>query len=68
MAPRQGHMDAMQRVFGYLKFHPKFRIDYDTELPTHAEYAGKWYEWFEAQVTIGPWIDNGFYYHTISSF
>ena len=47
MAPRQGHMKAMQRVFGYLKHHLKMRIEYDTALPMHASYQPVKYDWFE---------------------
>jgi hypothetical protein len=47
MAPRQGHLDALRRAFGYLKHHSRMRIEYDTRLPEHAGYEGKAYDWFE---------------------
>ncbi len=31
MAPREGHFTAIQRVFGYLKSHPKFQILIDPQ-------------------------------------
>eukprot|EP00957_Ditylum_brightwellii_P122744 9360313-Ditylum_brightwellii.AAC.1 len=33
MVPREGHMHAMHRVFGYLSQNCKFSIDYNTEEP-----------------------------------
>ena len=30
---REGHMDAMQRVFGYVKNYTKLGIKYDVSLP-----------------------------------
>jgi len=47
MVPRVGHLDAMKRIFGYLKHHSKMQIVYDTELPDHAAYEAKTYDWFE---------------------
>jgi hypothetical protein len=47
MAPREDHLEALRRVFGYLKHHCKMRIDYDTSLPSHAEYQSAGYDWFE---------------------
>jgi hypothetical protein len=40
-------MEALRRVFGYLKHHSKLRIDHDTSLPLHAEYKATGYNWFE---------------------
>jgi hypothetical protein len=34
MAPRQGHMEAMYRIFGYLRTMPKGKILIDTNQPT----------------------------------
>ena len=47
MAPQEGHLEAMKRIFGYLKHHPKLRIDYDTSLPSHSDYQSTQYDWFE---------------------
>lgn len=47
MAPREGHMKAMQRLFGYLKHHPKLRIEFDTKLPDHTHYESPKFDWFE---------------------
>lgn len=47
MAPREGHLEALRRMFGYLKHHSKFLIDYDAELPTHAGYQPVKHDWFE---------------------
>ena len=38
MAPRQGHLLAMKRVFGYLKKRPKGRLLCDTSYPDHSKY------------------------------
>ena len=49
MAPREGHMKAMTRVFGYLKYKPKGRILIDTNQPIVREDLGapKDYDWLE---------------------
>jgi hypothetical protein len=47
MAPREGHLQAMKRIFGYLKNHAKLQIVYNAELPEHTEYSGANYDWFE---------------------
>ena len=39
MAPREGHMLAMYRVFGYLRQMPKKRILIDTTQPFNLTYA-----------------------------
>ena len=36
-APREGHMDAMRRVFGYLKHFSKRSIVYDARMPKHRD-------------------------------
>jgi hypothetical protein len=36
-APRQGHIDALRRVFGYLKHFPKRSTIYDARMPTHRD-------------------------------
>ena len=38
MAPREGHLTAMKRVFGYLKKFPKGRIVIDSSFPDHSKY------------------------------
>jgi lipopolysaccharide assembly outer membrane protein LptD (OstA) len=38
MAPREGHMDAMKRVFGYLKKFPKGRIVIDPAYRDNSKY------------------------------
>jgi len=45
MAPRQGHMHAMMRVFGYLKFNSKFKIDYDITEPDFSMHKITKYDW-----------------------
>jgi hypothetical protein len=44
-APRQGHMKRMLRVFGYLKYHEKARIKFDTTLPNYEGLEFKNYDW-----------------------
>lgn len=41
MSPRQGHLHAMKRVFGYLKKRPKGRLLRDTSYPDHSKYDVK---------------------------
>jgi len=36
-APREGHMVAMQRAFGYIKHFAKRQIVYDVRMPTHLD-------------------------------
>ena len=38
MAPREGHLDAMTRIFGYLKKFPKGKILVDDSYPDHSCY------------------------------
>jgi hypothetical protein len=38
MAPRQGHLDGMIRVFGYLKKFPKGTIIIDPKYPNHSQF------------------------------
>jgi hypothetical protein len=48
MAPRIGHLEAMKRVFGYLKKYPKGRIVVDTSFPDHSAYkANDFDNWSE---------------------
>lgn len=46
MTPRQGHLKAMQRVFGYLKFNSKFKIKYDATIPDFSMHKIEEYDWF----------------------
>ena len=46
MMPRQAHMHAMRRVFGYLKQNYKFSIDYDVDEPDFSKYKIEEYDWF----------------------
>ena len=46
MAPRQGHMDAMRRIFGYLKFNSKIKIVYDTSEPDFSCHKIETFDWF----------------------
>ena len=45
MLPREGHMKAMRRVFGYLKHYAKFPIVYDTTRPDFTKYQRQRFEW-----------------------
>jgi len=48
MAPRQGHLEAMMRVFGYLKKFNKGAIVIDPKYPDHSQFNVKEYEqWME---------------------
>ena len=44
MAPREGHLKAMKRVFGYLKKFYKGRIIIDNTYPDHSKYEAVTYE------------------------
>ena len=46
MIPRQGHMYAMKRVFGYLKSNYKFSMKYNTEEPDFSMHKIEDYDWF----------------------
>ena len=46
MMPRQGHLHAMRRVFGYLLQNYKFSIDYDIAEPDLTKYKVEAYNWF----------------------
>jgi len=46
MMPRQGHMQAMKRIFGYLKFNPKFGIKFCTKEPDFTQHKIAQYDWF----------------------
>ena len=46
MMPRQGHMHAMRRVFGYLQQNLYFSINYDIREPDFEAYHVEKYDWF----------------------
>jgi len=46
MMPREGHMHAMKRLFGYLLQNYKFSIIYDTEEPNFTMHKIEEYDWF----------------------
>jgi hypothetical protein len=47
MAPRQGHVTAMHRVFGYLKKYPHGKILVDPTFPDHSKYVPTEHNWSE---------------------
>jgi hypothetical protein len=47
MAPREGHLKAMYRVFGYLKRFQKGKLLVDASYPDHSEYPEVEYNWTE---------------------
>ena len=47
MAPREGHLSAMLRVFGYLKKYFRSKILIDTSYPDHSQYPEVEYNWQE---------------------
>ena len=48
MAPRKGHIEALKRVFGYMKFHSgAMQIEYNATYPTYMEFESMHYDWFE---------------------
>eukprot|EP00957_Ditylum_brightwellii_P196403 14964672-Ditylum_brightwellii.AAC.1 len=46
MMPRQGHLHAMRRAFGYLKQNYKFSIHYDIREPDFSMHKIEEYDWF----------------------
>ena len=46
MMPRQGHMHAMRRVFGYLLQNLYFSINYDVQEPNFEAHSVTKYDWF----------------------
>eukprot|EP00957_Ditylum_brightwellii_P165089 12569194-Ditylum_brightwellii.AAC.1 len=46
MIPRQGHLHAIRRVFGYLKQNYKFSIDYNIKEPYFSMHKIEEYDWF----------------------
>ena len=46
MAPRKGHMDGVKRIFAYLKYHWRFKIDFDTTEPDFLQYKIESFDWF----------------------
>jgi hypothetical protein len=47
MAPRQGHIKAMLRVFGYLKKYPHGQILVDPSFPDHTKFQATDQDWTE---------------------
>lgn len=43
--PRQGHMDRLKRIFGFLKRHKKCAIKFRTKMPDYTNYPGDDYNW-----------------------
>ena len=44
-APRKGHFDKIQHLFGYLKKHTSTSIKFNTEMPDYGNFntvEGKW--------------------------
>eukprot|EP00957_Ditylum_brightwellii_P114716 8747481-Ditylum_brightwellii.AAC.1 len=44
--PRQGHMHAMRRAFGYLQQNLYFSINFDVQEPDFAPHQVEKYDWF----------------------
>ena len=45
--PRQGHLEQLYHIFGYLKAHPKFNLLFDPQHPKVDEWAFKEYDWYD---------------------
>ena len=45
MTPREGHMRAMSRVFGYINSYAKMSVTYDTDIPDFSGLTCASYEW-----------------------
>ena len=45
--PRQGHLEQLYHIFGYLKAHPKRNLFFDPQHPKVDERAFKEYDWYD---------------------
>ena len=45
--PRQGHLEQVIHIFGYLKRHPKLRLMFDSDHPKVNNSRFKSYDWFD---------------------
>ena len=45
--PRQGHLEQVVHIFGYLKLHKKLRLMFDTDYPVIGNDRFKSYDWFD---------------------
>ena len=52
MMPREGHLHAMKRVFGFLKQNYKVPITYDTDEPDFSMHEIEEYDWFPLCVNV----------------
>ena len=46
-APREGHQQAMLRIFGYMKHHQQRQIIYNADMPDHSEVNAVKHNWSE---------------------
>ena len=45
--PREGHLEQVIHMFGYLKSHKKFRLMFDSDHPQISLTRFKSYDWFD---------------------
>ena len=45
--PRQGHLEQLYHIFGYLKAHPTCYLFFDPQHPKVDEWAFKEYDWYD---------------------
>ena len=45
--PREGHLEQVIHIMGYIKHRPKLRIMFDCSYPKVNEKAFKSYDWFD---------------------
>ena len=46
--PRQGHLEQVIHIFGYIKSHNKFRLMFDSDDPHICDKMFKSYYWFDS--------------------
>ena len=46
-SPREGHLDAVLHIFGYLKTHPKRKVAFDSDHPEIDERCFHQYDWYD---------------------
>ena len=56
--PREGHLQQLYRIFGYLKLYPKRKIAFDAQHPAISERMFKRYDWHDFYRGVEEAIPN----------
>jgi hypothetical protein len=60
-APREGHLERLKHLIGYIKKRPHAAIRFRTDVPMHEEvfgYEPVKYDWMEPSVTVVRLMGN----------